>query len=159
MYGGGGGGGGHKPLSFGFPAHFGSNCLCNYVANFPQQLRLHQQLKKLQQRHTSFLSIFSSSFSPWDFHFLPVALRVDASLASQRALLCVSLNYGFSDVAPIITTCTGAQSCYLLACCQGNQSNEFEEVMQSLTKDESVLSELQELSKKFTNDFEQVLCC
>ena len=25
-----------------------------------------------QQRHTSFLSIFSSSFSPWDFHFLPV---------------------------------------------------------------------------------------
>ena len=69
-------GGGHKPLSFGFPAHFGSNCLCNYVANFPQQLRLHQHLHSTctqQQRHMRlFWAFFSSSFSPWDFHFLPV---------------------------------------------------------------------------------------
>lgn len=79
-----------QPLSFGFPAHFGSNCLCNYVAKLSSTIEVEKK-KTLPTTallclyvFLSFLSIFFNS--TWKFHFLHYSMD------------------DFSDVAPIITT-------------------------------------------------------
>lgn len=69
--------GGHKPLSFGFPAHFGSNCLCNYVANFPQQLR-----------SVGSSIFFFRHFFPSSFSLSFCALRIIMSLLKKLEHYC-----------------------------------------------------------------------
>ena len=78
-----------QPLSFGFPAHFGSNCLCNYVAKLSSTIEVEKKTlptaaPAMSDCLSSFLSIFFNS--TWKFHFLHYSMD------------------DFSDVAPIITT-------------------------------------------------------
>ena len=78
-----------QPLSFGFPAHFGSNCLCNYVAKLSSTIEVEKKktlptAPAMSDCLSSFLSIFFNS--TWKFHFLHYSMD------------------DFSDVAPIITT-------------------------------------------------------
>ena len=80
-----------QPLSFGFPAHFGSNCLCNYVAKLSSTIEVEKK-KTLPTAAPAMSDSVSPLFwafffnSTWKFHFLHYSMD------------------DFSDVAPIITT-------------------------------------------------------